>query len=89
MKLVKIMPISKRAKNRVKEHGGIMEILVDKANSFMVRSVNDSWKYPNGETGKWLGTFTKLEAQWEEVCVHKNIKAGMFVDRCWDCGEFL
>jgi hypothetical protein len=25
----------------------------------------------------------------ELKCPHNNIKAGMLVNRCWDCGEFL
>jgi len=67
MKLVKIIPKSQRAKNRVNEHGAVQEILVDKPNSFMVRSLNQTWKYPDGTMGKWVGTFTNEEASYEEV----------------------
>jgi hypothetical protein len=67
MKLVKVIPKSQRAKNRVKEHGETMEILLDNSETFMVRSLEKTWSYPDGSKGKWLGNFTKEEATWEEV----------------------
>lgn len=67
MKLVKLIPKSNRAKNRIKEHGQTMEILLDKSDSFMVRSVNETWMYQDGTKGRWLGTFGKEEAAYEEV----------------------
>lgn len=67
MGLVKIIPKSQQAKDTVKEHGETYEILLDKSDSFMVRSLQDTWKYREGVFGRWLGTFAKEEASWEEV----------------------
>jgi hypothetical protein len=67
MKLVKLTPKCQRAKNRVKEHGETMEILLDFPDKVMVRSLNDTWTYPDGSKGKWVGTLRKEEAEWEEM----------------------
>ena len=67
MKIVKIIPKSQRAKNRVKEHGSQMEILIDKPQGITVRSLEMTFKHQTGDYGKWIGTFTKEEADWEEV----------------------
>lgn len=66
MKLIKIVPKSQGAANRIKEHGEYMEILLDEQNSFMVRSLEATFKYREGVFGKWIGTFTTEEAVWEE-----------------------
>jgi hypothetical protein len=67
MNIVKVIPKSQRAKNRVIEHGEQMELLVDSQDSFMVRSLEDTWKYREGVFGKWVGTLSKEEAEWEEI----------------------
>lgn len=67
MNLVKIIHKSKRAKTRVKEHGEIMELLMDKGDTFLVRSLEDTFVYREGVTGKWVGTFSKEEAEWEKA----------------------
>ncbi len=64
--MVKVIPIHQGAKNRVEEHGEEMELLLDEPDSFMVRSLKQTWK--DGETfWKWIGTFNKEEARWEEA----------------------
>ena len=67
MKLVKLIPISQRAKDLVELHGDTYEILVDKLESVMLRSLNETHTYREGVVGKWVGTFTKEEASYEEV----------------------
>jgi hypothetical protein len=74
MKTVKITPISQRAKNRVKEHGEVFEVLgadekteLDKLDKIVVRSLGDTFKYREGMVGKWVGTITREEAGWEEA----------------------
>ncbi len=64
MQLIKLTPKSQRAKNRVKEHGDIFELLVDKGDSVIVRSLEDTFKYREGVVGRWVGTITKDEAEW-------------------------
>lgn len=65
MKLVKIIPKSQRAKSRVKEHGKEMELLVDNGDKFMVRSLENTFTHKNDVMGKWLGWFTKEEAEYD------------------------
>lgn len=61
-KIVKIKPISKRAKDRVKQHGEKMLLQSDYGSSFCVRSLGNTWR---GET--WTGWFNKnVEANYEE-----------------------
>lgn len=67
MKTVKIVPKSKRAKDRIREHGPIMELLADKEHMFMVRSLEQSFTYRKDVMGFWLGWFTKEEAGYENV----------------------
>lgn len=67
MTKVKIIPKSQRAKNRVNEHGEQMELLTSNGESFMVRSLQDTFKYREGVFGKWVGTLSKEEAEWEEI----------------------
>jgi hypothetical protein len=67
MKLIKIIPKSQRAKNRVREHGVTMELLLDRGDSFIVRSVEDTFKSQDATMSKWIGTFKEEEAAWEEV----------------------
>lgn len=67
MNVVKIIPKSQRAQNRVGEHGEEMELLDSKSDSFMVRSLKETWKYREGVMGKWVGTFRNEEAEYEDV----------------------
>jgi hypothetical protein len=61
--LVRIIPINKRAKNHVKEHGEIMELLGFTDLAFSVTSLNNTW-----QNQKWTGWFLlDSEARFEEV----------------------
>ena len=58
MNLVKIIPITQRAKNRVKEHGSEMTLLKDLQTKFLVRSLG-----PTSQGERWIGWFTTQEAK--------------------------
>lgn len=59
---VKIKPLTKRAKDRVQQHGEIMRFVRRGATGVLVESLNNTWR---GE--KWLGWFSAEEAQIEEI----------------------
>lgn len=67
MKIVKILPKSQRAKNRVNEHGDQMELIFDRKEAFLVESINYTWRNSNDEFERWKGWFTKEEAAWENI----------------------
>lgn len=56
---VKIIPTSQRAKNRVHEHGEIMELVKEKPEGFLCRSLNKTWAK---NTDFWMGWFLGDEA---------------------------
>lgn len=62
---IKIIAISKRAKNRVREHGEIMQVLAKNSNRILVKSMNKTW---NNNTEHWLGWFheSDIANQWSE-----------------------
>lgn len=69
MTLVKVVPKSKRAENRVREHGEVMELLMTDnphmgKGSFLVRSLNDTFTLVKTK-GKWVGWFTQHDASYE------------------------
>lgn len=53
---VKIVATSQRAKNRVHEHGEIMELIEDRPDKFLVRSLEKTW---NKNTDFWMGWFDR------------------------------
>lgn len=58
---VKIIPKRQRARNRIQEHGEIMEwVKFDSIGSILVKSIGYTYK---GE--KWLGWFLESEAGYE------------------------
>ena len=61
MKTIHIIPISKRAKDRVQSHGEIMEVVrhltFNNVPAVLVRSLNPT----SFNNEKWLGWFTKDE----------------------------
>lgn len=57
MSKVNIIPISKRAKERVKQHGTIMLLKETRHDRFLVESLDNTW---HGQ--KWMGWFTYEEA---------------------------
>ena len=66
MRLIKVIPLCNRAKNRIREHGCVMELLMTDSpsygsGSFLVRSLNDTFK----DSGKWIGWFKVNEANYE------------------------
>ena len=64
---VKIIPKSQRANNRINEHGEEMELLLDSGDRFYVRSLKNTFSYSKLGMGKWLGWFTKEQADYEKI----------------------
>ena len=64
MKKVKIIPIAQRAKNRVREHGEVMELLTEATyqsqRAILVKSLGLTWR-----NQRWLGWIDREEADWE------------------------
>jgi len=62
---VKITPVSNRAKNRVCEHGDVMDCIhVNLDGSILCKALTPTWS--NGGTlEKWLGWFERDEIAWE------------------------
>jgi hypothetical protein len=61
---VKVIPRSKRAEERVKQHGNVMELIQVKGDRFLVKSLEPTMK------GKehWLGWFQmETEARMKEI----------------------
>jgi hypothetical protein len=67
----KIIPTSKRAKERVKQHGEVMELLraggsFNGEPAILVQSLENT--FPNGGSPqKWTGWLTEKEAKWEKA----------------------
>jgi hypothetical protein len=59
---IEIEPKSQRARNRVIEHGKVMELVQNYGNKVLVRSLECTW---NSCSQKWLGWFTNEEASWK------------------------
>ena len=60
---VRIIPLNMRAKNRIKEHGEIMELLGSTSVAFSVKSLNKTWNNDH-----WIGWFIlDSEARFENV----------------------
>lgn len=53
---IKVVPTSRRAKNRVNEHGEIMELIEERPDKFLVKSLNKTW---NKNTDFWMGWFNR------------------------------
>lgn len=69
MSLIQIIPKSKRARNRIHEHGEVME-LVERGTfqgqrAIRVMSLRETWGSP-GRKQNWHGWFTESEADWEK-----------------------
>jgi len=60
-KLCTILPKSKRAKERVKQHGQEFLVQEEYFDRILVKSVDKTW---NNKTEHWLGWFTSKEASW-------------------------
>lgn len=63
MNLIKITPISDSAKTIVEKHGQEFEILIDKDDRLMLRSMEPTHKYREGINGKWIGYINKEEIE--------------------------
>ena len=63
MNLIKITPISDSAKAIVEKHGQEFEILIDKDDRLMLRSMEPTHKYREGINGKWIGYIKKEEIE--------------------------
>lgn len=65
----KITPLSRRAKNRVKEHGEIMTVKNFDTRGgkqhILVESMEDTWTLKKGVRQHWVGWFDSDEAAWE------------------------
>lgn len=62
--LIKIVPLKSRARNRVKEHGKLMQLIEFTNDKFLVQSLNKTW---NGNTEVWLGWFNIDEATFQDA----------------------
>ncbi len=60
MKRIKILPKSQRAKNRIREHGEIMEFIREQPGKFFVHSLENTY----GDD-RWWGWFTTDEASYD------------------------
>lgn len=65
---VEIVPKSKRAKERVAQHGSVMDLCERQGDKFLVQSLGETWAGM-----KWQGWFTEQEANYREI---KNGKQG-------------
>jgi hypothetical protein len=64
MKKVKVIPRAKRAKERVAQHGEVMELVKIKGDRFLVKSLKPTMK----GNEHWLGWFQlEVEARMKEV----------------------
>ena len=63
MNLINITPISDSAKAIVEKHGQEFEILIDKDDRLMLRSMEPTHKYREGINGKWIGYINKEEIE--------------------------
>ena len=70
MKQVIIIPKSKRASNRINEHGEIMHVLkeghYDGERAILLESLDRTWGKGDFKT-MWTGWITESEAEWKEV----------------------
>ena len=68
---VRILPKSKRAKNRVHEHGEIMNLMQETtrngSNMILVSSIEKTWSLRVGVKQHWMGWFDNNEATWEHI----------------------
>lgn len=67
MKTINIVPKSQGARDKIKEHGEIMEVLLDNSDKILVRSLEDTYKFREDIFGNWIGSFIKEKVDLEEV----------------------
>lgn len=48
MEKVQIIPKTKHMKNRVSQHGSVWHVISDEADRLLVRSLNETFRAPNG-----------------------------------------
>jgi len=69
MNLVKILPKSQRATNRVHEHGEVMQFIrrdtIDGHKAILVKSLDKTWTLKPGIKEVWGGWFKDTEADFE------------------------
>ena len=59
---IEIVPKSKRAKDRIAQHGRIMELREQEEGKFLVESLEATWSGM-----KWVGWFTEQEATFRKL----------------------
>jgi len=68
---IRILPKSKRAKNRIREHGEIMTLKDDGFRSgvkgILVESTHKTWSLNSQIQTHWMGWFSEIEADWEMI----------------------
>ena len=67
MKKVRIVPLTKRMKDRVRQHGDIMHLLVHNGEKSLVESIDKTWSI-DGLKMEWTAWLTKKDAVIEEIC---------------------
>jgi hypothetical protein len=65
MNLIKITPISDFSKAIVEKHGQEFEILIDKDDRLMLRSMEKTHEYRESVMGRWIGWVKKKEVSYE------------------------
>jgi hypothetical protein len=64
MKKIKVIPRSKRAEERVKQHGNVMELMQVKGDRFLVKSIGKTMKGDD----HWIGWFQlESDARYKEI----------------------
>lgn len=70
---IRLIPKSRRAKNRVAEHGNQFTLMREENRNgkkcILVESLFESWKLKVGVMQHWVGWFDETEAEWEKVNV--------------------
>ena len=64
--MVRILPFSARAKNRVREHGVVMRLMQEKMDAFRVESLDKTFRLGESMV-PWGGWFTFEEADFKEL----------------------
>lgn len=64
---VRITPKSQRAKNRVREHGEVMQLIREENGKTLFHSLNDTWRLSKDKMMPWGGWFSLEDASWEPI----------------------
>lgn len=57
MKKIKVKPLNKWAKERVKQHGSEFEVVQEKQDRILVKSLEKTWRLKPGVPDFWMAWF--------------------------------